>query len=75
MNGLVLKMDCHENSVVIVLINGFPNICEVHDATFTLTKGCISFYWPTKQWIKDQSYAEITHWMPLTKLPGVKDET
>lgn len=57
-----------ENKQLVCLINGNPILCIVHDATLSLAIGCLSFYWPTKEWIKDRYYGEVTHWMALPEL-------
>jgi len=56
---------------IVCLINENPILAMVHDATFCLKDGRVSFYWPQKQWIKDKYFGEITHWMPLPKKPTV----
>jgi len=62
-----LPLPCHEH--VVCLINNKPILCLVHDATFTITQGLVSFYWPTQKWFKDQYFGEVTHWMPLPQPP------
>ena len=54
-----------ENVYIICLINKFPVLCNVHDASISLTSNRLSFYWPTRKWIKDELYGEVTHWLPL----------
>jgi hypothetical protein len=58
-----------EHKYIVCLINGYPVLATVHFSTFTLTKGSVSFYWPTQQWIKDDYFGEVTHWMALPSPP------
>lgn len=63
-----------ENKHIVCLVNNTPILVAVHDATFSLVKGTVSFYFPTRKWIKDPYFSDVTHWMPLPKAPEVKDE-
>jgi len=63
-----------ENKEIICLINSHPISCIVHDNTFSLTKNNISFFWPTRKWVKDIYYAEVSHWMPLPEHPKEQEE-
>ncbi len=59
-----------ENTYIVCLINNYPVLCNVHDATFSLTSNRVSFYWPTSEWVKDELYGDVTHWMPLPEMPN-----
>lgn len=63
------ELPTKKHKYIACLINGKPIACQVHDATLNLTLMSVSFYWPTKQWIKDDLYGEITHWMDLPEIP------
>ena len=66
------RLPSKENQHIVCLINEKPLLCCVHDATVCLTKDQVSFYWPTKKWMKDVYYGEVTHWMPLPEPPEDK---
>ncbi len=63
------RLPTEKDKYIICLINDFPILCEVHNSTFSLNENRLSFYWPTKEWIKDKFYGEITHWTPLPIAP------
>jgi len=67
------QLPSKDDSVIVCLINGIPILCEVHDYTLSLTDGRVSFFWPKKEWIKDEYYGEVTHWIPLPLLPALDD--
>ena len=67
------QLPSKDDSVIVCLINGIPILCEVHDATLSLTNNRVSFFWPKKEWIKDEYYGEVTHWMPLPKQPKFEE--
>ena len=58
-----------DNKIIVCLINNTPILAIIHDATVLFTGGKVTFYWPTQEWIKDNYYGQITHWMPLPELP------
>jgi hypothetical protein len=61
------KLPEEKHNCIICLINKIPIACKVHNGTFNLKIGC-SFHWPSQKWIKDDFFAEVTHWMPLPDL-------
>ena len=63
------KLPDRSLNFIICLINDKPILCEVHDATFCLIEGRVSFYWPSNKWVKDEYYSNVTHWMPLPEPP------
>lgn len=63
------RLPSNKDNEIVCLINGKCILAVVHDATFSLTQGHVSFYWPTKTWVKDHYYNEVTHWMPLPEPP------
>lgn len=67
------RLPTKENKVIICLINNEIILCEVHDSTIILNQSCVSFYWPTKKFIKDRYYSEVTHWIPVPPIEK-KDE-
>jgi hypothetical protein len=60
------------DNIIVCLINDKPILCQVHDANIIFTDSRISFYYPTQEWVKDQYFGEITHWMPLPRTPKGK---
>lgn len=58
-----------DHKKIVCLINGKCVLCDVHEETFILTTNQVSFYWPTQKWVKDDLYADVTHWMPLPSPP------
>lgn len=63
------RLPSKENELIVCLVNRNAILCFVHDATISLSTNCVSFYYPTREWIKDKYYSEVTHWMPLPKPP------
>ncbi len=63
------RLPSKENENIVCLINGQCILANVHDATFTLTNGVVSFFWPRNQWVNDRFYGKVTHWMPVPKPP------
>lgn len=64
------RLPTKEHKIIVCLINGNPILANVHDAPFYLKKSCVSFYFPKKQWVKDDYFAQVTHWMPLPNPPN-----
>lgn len=66
------KLPTKNDKDVVCLINGYPMLGIVTDANLFLGNEQIYFYWPNGKWLKNNYYAEITHWMPLPKPPKEK---
>lgn len=63
------RLPTKEHREIVCLINKRPIPCLVHDATLSFSLNSLSYHWPTRQWIKDKYFAEVTHWMPLPEPP------
>lgn len=64
------RLPTKEYKWIVCLINNIPILCSVHDSTFTFRQSKISFYWPKNEFIADDYFNQVTHWMPLPKPPG-----
>lgn len=54
---------------IVCLINGKPILGCVSDALMIFTEYKVNYDWVSRQWVNDEYFGKVTHWMPLPKPP------
>jgi hypothetical protein len=56
---------------ILILVNGFPRICEVFDSRISVfyKKDLFVYLCDLKKFHSDDRFAEPTHWMPIPEVP------